>query len=127
MTLPRLTLLLGGFLALLGVGFYLGTGRESVTALIPTFLGLPLIACALWARGEPSRHPALRVALVLALIGFAGTVSGVVKSAQGLAGQSVDRPEAAFAQALVALSCLGYLWVSLRSRLKARRAESASR
>ncbi|HII97513.1 MAG TPA: hypothetical protein HA276_07465, partial [Candidatus Poseidoniaceae archaeon] len=41
--IPQLTQLVGGALVLEGVGFYLGTGMESLTALIPGFVGLPLL------------------------------------------------------------------------------------
>ncbi len=122
MSMPRWTLLLGSFLTLLGVGFYFGTGRESVTALIPTFLGIPLVACGLWARRDGSRAAAMHVAAVLALLGFGGTVSGVVKAARLVGGQAVERPEAVVGQALVALACLAYLVLAIRSFTQARTA-----
>ena len=40
-TVPRLTLFVGGILCAVGIGFYLGTGTSSITALIPTFVGIP--------------------------------------------------------------------------------------
>lgn len=126
MSMPRWTLVLGSFLALLGVGLYFGTGRASVTALIPTFLGIPLIACALWARRDSMRAAAMHVAAVLALIGFGGTVSGVIKTARLVGGQAVERPEAAVGQALVAFACLTYLIVAIRSFARARRVRLAS-
>jgi len=45
-SMPRLTIVLGVVLIAIGVGFYIGTGSQSVTALIPAFLGLPI---GLWA------------------------------------------------------------------------------
>ena len=124
MSMTRWTLLLAAFLTLLGIGFYLGTGRQSVTALIPTFLGLPLLGCALWSRRESSQAVALSVASVLALVGLAGTVPGVVKAARMLAGESIARPEAVVAQTLVAIACLVYLVLSIRSFLRVRRARA---
>jgi len=125
MSMPRWTLLLGCFFVLLGIGFYVGTDRQSVTALIPTFLGVPLVATALWARREKARAAAMHVAAVIALLGLAGTASGLVKAVRLVAGQVVERPEAAIAQALVALASLGYLVLSIRSFVLARRARTA--
>jgi len=41
--MPKTTLLFGVSLVVLGLGAYLVTGRESVTALIPAFFGLPVV------------------------------------------------------------------------------------
>lgn len=125
MTMPRWTLTLALFLIGLGVFAYLGTGRESVTALIPTFLGIPLLSLALWARRESARKMAMHIAAVLALVGLGGTASGLVKAVGLLAGGEVARPEAVMAQAAVAVACLLYLILAIRSFIAARRAKSA--
>ena len=125
MTLTRWTALLGGFLVLLGLVAYLGTGRQSVTALIPAFLGVPVILCSLWARRESARTVALSVATVLAVVGFAGTVTGIVKTVRLVAGQEIARPVASVAQALVAVACLAYLLMALRTLVRARRVRAA--
>lgn len=75
MNLPRLTLVLGVVLIVIGVGFYFGTGAQSVTALIPAFLGVPIGLCGLLAFAESRRRIALPIAFVFAVLGFAGTVS----------------------------------------------------
>ena len=125
MSMPRLTVLLALFLIVLGVATYLGTGRQSVTALIPTFLGLPLLACGLWARRESARKMAMHIAAVVALLGLGGTASGVVKSVKFLAGETLERPAAVMAQTAVALACLLYLVMAVRSFIQARRARGA--
>ncbi len=40
--MAKITFGLGLVLIVLGLGAYFGTGRESLTALIPAFFGLPL-------------------------------------------------------------------------------------
>lgn len=125
MSMPRVTLLLALFLIVLGIVAYLVTGRESVTALIPTFLGIPLLACGLWGRREGSLKMAMHVAATLALLGFGGTVGGLVKTVRRMLGATLERPEAALVQAIVALACLVFLILAIRSFIQARRAGPA--
>ena len=120
MSMPRLTIALGVVLIAIGAGFYLGTGRQSVTALIPAFLGLPIGACGVWALSERWRKVAMHIALVLALLGFGGTVSGVVKLVKQAMGEELERPEAALAQGIVAVLCLVFLVLGIRSFVAAR-------
>ena len=121
MTMPRWTLALALFLVAVGLVAYFATGRQSVTALIPAFLGAPLLLCALLGRREGTRHHAMHAAAVLALIGLGGTATGVVKTGRLIAGATLERPEAAIAQAVVALACLAYLVLAVRSFVQARR------
>ena len=119
--MPRLTIVLGIVLIAIGVGFYVGTGRQSVTALIPAFLGLPIGACGVWALSERWNATAMHIALVLALLGFGGTVMGAVKLVKQAMGEELERPEAAIAQGIVAVLCLVYLVLGIRSFVLARR------
>jgi hypothetical protein len=126
MTMTRWTLALSLFLIVVGVVAYLGTGRQSMTALIPTFLGMPLLACALWARRDAARPKALHLATFLALLGLGGTATGLLKTVRLLIGDDLERPQAAVVQAVVALACLAYVALALASFFRARRARSAS-
>ena len=63
----------------LGVGVYLATGRESMTAMIPSFIGAPILACAIAARG--SGRGALIGALVLAVLGAMGPLGRIIPTA----------------------------------------------
>ena len=108
MTMPRWTLLLSALLIALGVGFWLGTGRQSVTALIPTFFGL-LILIVQQVLTRVTR-PGVNgwVLIVLAALGFIATVSGIPKVVDLMAGTEVVRPSAAISQAVMALISLLY-------------------
>lgn len=53
--MANLGITLGILLTLLGFGAYFGTGRQSITALIPAFVGLPILALGLVAR-NPGRR-----------------------------------------------------------------------
>lgn len=120
--MARITLLLGVLLILLGVGFYFGTGRESVTALIPAFLGLPMALLGAWANRAASPKVPMHIAVLLAVLGVAGTARGVAGAVRMLGGAEVERPEATVAQAIVAVLCLVYVVMAVGSFVKARQA-----
>ena len=65
-------IVVGIVLVVLGVGAYFGTGGQSVTALIPSFLGVPLAALGLMGRDERRLKMAMHVSVVLAFVGFLG-------------------------------------------------------
>src|ERR1044071_3531739 len=92
--MQRLTLVIGGILVVLGIGAYVGTGMVSVTALIPAFVGVPLVLCGVVAaRGEQARMHAIHAGLVLALLGALGSLMQVVKLCDVFAG-TAQRPAA---------------------------------
>jgi uncharacterized membrane protein len=121
MSMPRLTVLLSLILIAIGIGFYFGTGRQSVTALIPAFLGVPFGICGIVAHREGARKVAMHLALVFAVVGIAGTVSGVRGVVKMLGGAEIERPAAAAAQTAVAVLCLIFLVLGVRSFIVARK------
>jgi hypothetical protein len=121
--MTQTTRLVGIALAVLGLGSYWGTGRTSVTALIPAFLGVVLIALS-WvaARGEAARRHAMHVAMLVALVGIAGTASRLLP---GLIGGTLDvaRP-AVLAQITTVLLLAWYLGKGIQSFREARRSRA---
>jgi hypothetical protein len=117
---PVITLLYAGLLILLGLVGYLTTGRESVTALIPTFAGVVILILGLFAVNEGYRMPMLWAAAVLALLGFAGTVSGVPQVIKLVGGGEVARPAAAISKAIMACLSLLYILIWIRFYFTAR-------
>ena len=111
------TRLVGLVLAVLGIVSYVGTGRTSVTALIPAFFGVAFLLLAYVARNEPARKHAMHVAMVLALIGIAGTASRLIGATD------FARP-AALAQIATVLVLAWYLGNGIKSFRDARRARS---
>ncbi len=72
--MPKIAMLMGGLLVLLGLtvfgGFRLGQGQwPSPTALIPSFLGIPILLLGALALRPTSRKHALHVVSLLALLG----------------------------------------------------------
>ena len=125
--MAKITIGLGLVLIALGLGSYFGTGRASVTALIPAFFGLPLLLLGLVALKERMRKSAMHVAALIGLLGFAGTVSGLIKLPGLLTGREVARPAAVAVQAAMAIVCLIFVLLCVRSFIKARGAGAAQR
>jgi hypothetical protein len=69
----RLTLAVGGALVVVGVVVFLGSGAESVTALLPAVLGAVLCGCATAARRPQRRRAALHVAAGVGVLGVMGS------------------------------------------------------
>jgi hypothetical protein len=111
----------------LGLGGYFGTGRESVTALIPAFFGVPLLLLGLVALNERMRKHAIHIAVIVGLLGCAGTARGLMKLPALLTGSEIARPTAVAVQAAMAIVCLIYVLLCVRSFVKARRAGAAQR
>lgn len=112
---------LGAALLLVGIVAYLATGAESITALFPAFLGVPLLVLGLLAGRESARQHAIHGALVLALLGVLASAMPLAELPALLTGGEVERPVATVTSAITALACLIYLGVGVRSFVVARR------
>lgn len=123
--MARNTTLLGAALIVLGIAAYVITAAESITALIPMFFGLPLLALGRLAETqEAKRKHYMHAAAGIALLGFIGTV-GAVRFALYLVSVGpvhVDNPPAVIARTIMAALCGVYLYFSVQSFLAARRA-----
>jgi hypothetical protein len=122
MNVSQLALVFGALLVLTGIGGY--AAFQSPTALIPVAFGILLGACGLVARREDLRKHAMHVAAVVALLGFVPSVPGLLGIPALLAGEAA-RPAAVVLRSVMALLCLGFLVVAIRSFIAARRARAA--
>lgn len=118
--MPATTRLVGMILAVLGLVSYLGTGRTSITALIPAFFGIVFLAMASVARSESMRKHVMHLAMVVALVGIIGTASRLVPA---LGAGEFTRP-AVLAQLATVLVLAWYLGKGIRSFRDARRARA---
>lgn len=67
--MPIFTLAIGLALMVLGVGFFIGTGAEEKTALIPVIPGILLALCGGLAMAKPAwRKHVMHVAMLFALL-----------------------------------------------------------
>ena len=117
--MPQITVVFGALLCLVGLGFYARTG--AVTALIPAFIGLPMVVAGLLARREALRRHAMHAAALLGTLGLLGSLRGAVQLPALLSGEAVARPAAVAAQSITAALCLVFVGLCVRSFVEARR------
>ena len=115
--MPRLTILFGVLLILLGAGGYFGPGRTSVTALIPAFFGVPFLLLGLVALKDGLRKHAMHAASLLALLGVVGALFRPVKTL--LAG-AFEFNTAVASQFTMAALCVVFLGLCIKSFVDAR-------
>jgi hypothetical protein len=122
---PSTTIALGAALIVLGLGGYGLTGAASLTALIPAAFGLLLVLAGFLARDDRWRMHAMHAAVVVALLGFLGSVRGVFGLARVFDGTAA-RPAAIVSQTIMALLTLVYVILAVRSFIAARKARRAA-
>lgn len=119
--MPNLAIGFGAVLLVLGIVSYLGTGSVSLTALIPSAFGLVLVLLGVAARNPARRKLAMHIAVIVSLVGFFGAAPGIPKFLQMISGESVARPTAVIAQVIMAILCLVFTGLCVRSFIDARR------
>jgi uncharacterized membrane protein len=122
--MAKISITLGIILIILGLISYFGISSESITALIPTFLGIPVLILGFLGLNEKYLKHAMHGAAVLMLLGFGGTVGGLIKFFRMLGGAVFERPSAITIQAIMALICLVFLILAIKSFIDARRKRS---
>ncbi|GAA1262645.1 hypothetical protein GCM10009609_27020 [Pseudonocardia aurantiaca] len=118
--MTRLTFTIGGILTVLGIVAYVATGAVSVTALIPAFVGVLLLVCAALARRPALHRYSIHGALVIALLGAAGSLMNVVKLGDLFAG-TAQRPSAIVLSTIMFVLLVFYIAMGVRSIIVARR------
>jgi hypothetical protein len=116
---PSLTIALGVALIIVGLAGYVLTGAVSLTALIPAAFGLLIAVAGLIARDPRMRKHAMHAAVLIALIGFLGSVRGVLQLGALFDGTAA-RPAAVVSQTIMAVLTLGYIVMAVRSFVQAR-------
>lgn len=111
----------GIVLIVVGVVAYVITGMASVTALIPAFFGIVLVALGVMGRTDRLQKPSLYAALVVAVLGLFGSVSGIPQVITYLSGADIARPAASITRAIMALILLVLVAVLARSVVAIRR------
>lgn len=120
----RLTLVIGAVLTVLGVVAYAATGAASLTALIPSVVGVLLLACWLVASRRPAAHRhAIHAALAVALLAALGSLMNVARIGDLFAG-TAENPGAVLTSTIMFLLLVGYVVVGVRSFIAARRSRT---
>lgn len=118
--MTTLTVTIGGILTATGIIAYVATGAVSVTALIPSFVGVLLLICAALARKAALHRHAIHAALVVALLGAAGSLMNVVQIGDLFAG-TAENPGAIVTSIIMFVLLVYYIAMGVRSFIAARR------
>lgn len=124
--MAKLTIVFGVLLVLLGVGAFVITGAEHKTALIPAYFGVVLAALGALAAAKPGiRMHVMHGAVLIGILGFAGSVPGAVKLLKWAGGTEPARPAAVIAQTIMAVLMVAYVALCVKSFIAARKARKA--
>lgn len=127
--MAKLTLFFALVLIVLGIAVFIATGGHAPTALIPTWFGVVLGILGLLARTDDSKRRMLfmHIAVTVGLIGF------IFPGWRGLGdliaeshGQTVLRPAAMKEELAMAVICLIFVLLCVRSFIAARRQRTSS-
>jgi len=119
--MSKLSITYGVIFILMGVISYFGISSESITALIPAFFGIPMIVLGWLGLNEKYLKHAMHGAAVLMLLGFIGTIGGLIKFLKMLGGVQPERSAAVTVQAIMALMCLVFLIFAVKSFIDVRK------
>ena len=114
--MPLVGIMQGFFLIVIGIIFYLfPEDKSSVTALIPSFIGLGLLIPGYLAyTNENMKMHAMHVAVLVALIGTLGGAMGIQDAIAG------DWSRPTIARMILLLTCGEYMIFSIMSFRQAR-------
>ena len=121
--MSKISIFFGLLLVTLGLAFYVATGSENTTALIPTFLG-----CLIMLLGVIALIPKFRkhAAHGAALAGCLGVLGGLGMCLKTVTSGNVERPLAVAEQFIMGTICVVYLVFCVKSFIAARKAMKAS-
>ena len=127
--MPRYTIITGLFRILLGAYGYLS--YDSVTVLIPAFIGFLIMVFGILAVNEKRRRMFIHLAIVIAVIGLSASIKSVLSIPGLIECSSIGdgtiencslflRPLAELFKSLMAIILLPYFFVSIAFFVKAR-------
>jgi hypothetical protein len=121
--MAKLTIGFGVVLILLGAWGFISTGSEHPTALIPTYFGLGLAISGMLANSEDAKKRMLwmHVAVTVGLLGFLGAGAMAIIETVKAHGGPLAHPVAVESQAAMAVICLVFVGLCVRSFIAARR------
>ncbi len=122
--MAKVTLVFGVLLMFMGAGFYMASVPHAPTALIPLYFGVVLAALGAVSRTDDAKRRALfmHIAVAVGLIGFLFPfIRAVPRALDMVRGVPVTRPLAVEEQMLMALVCLIFTGLCVRSFIEARR------
>ena len=127
--MAKLTIFFGFLLILVGAVAYVNVGHHPHT-LIPAAFGVVLaIFGALANNPDPKKRMLfMHIAVTVGLLGFLGTIPGIIATIRRAAGQVVASPvhDAAVVQTTMGIICLVFVLLCVRSFIAARRSRTST-
>lgn len=122
--MANITIVFGLLLILLGPVGYFGSGSAtpSLTAFIPSAVGLLLLICGLLAKKDNLRKHAMHAAAMFGTLGFLGGVGNIIRV---LAAGEIKLPLAFAMTVAMTVLCAIFVGLCVRSFIQARRAREA--
>ena len=121
--MAKVTIGFGILLILLGAIGFFGTGSTHPTALIPAYWGIALTMCGFLANSpsDKRRMLVMHIAVTVGLLGFLGSgIMALVETVKAHGGP-LAHPAAVESQSAMAVICLIYVALCVRSFITARR------
>lgn len=113
-------MLFGTALAILGIVAYVITDRQSWTALIPSFIGIILVALGRVAGiSDKARMHAMHGAALVGLIGLIGSAVRAIQTDPN------EKPAPFWANVITAVLCAAFVALCVKSFIDARRARAS--
>jgi FtsH-binding integral membrane protein len=122
--MTKLTNLVGLILTVVGIVAYVVSDSSSVTALIPTFIGVILLALGLASPNPKIHKHTIHAALVVALLGALGSLMNVIQIGDLISGDA-ERPAAIVTSTIMFVVLVAYIAAGVRSFKAARKARNA--
>ena len=121
--MAKVTIVVGIVLIALGATGFIGTGSTHPTALIPAWFGIALTICGFLANSpsEKRRMLVMHIAVTVGLLGFIGSGAMAIIETVKAHGGPLAHPAAVESQIAMAVICLIYVGLCVRSFIAARR------
>jgi uncharacterized membrane protein len=120
--MPKISVFLGFLLSVLGLYGYFGMGEVSITALIPLFIGVPIIILGVLAFDEQRLKHSMHAVSVLILLGLIGCLYRLTHKIiiGNIDGSSIIL-------ILMSAICIIFLILAINSFIEARKAREKNR
>ena len=115
--MPKISVVFGFLLSVLGLYGYFGMGEVSFTALIPLFIGVPILILGVLAFDEQRIKHSMHAASVLIFLGLIGSL---YRLAHKVILGNID--ESSIILILMSVICIIFLILAINSFIEARKA-----
>jgi peptidoglycan/LPS O-acetylase OafA/YrhL len=120
--MAKTTIIFAILLMLLGVLGFVLTGSQHPTALIPTYFGIVFAILGFLVMIKPTtKKHVMHAAAALALLGFLGTIPGLIGLIRWATGTPPAVPAAVISKSIMAILCVIFVLLCVRSFISARR------